>query len=348
MKKIFLSRRFGFTLVELLIVITIIGILMTLAAMAFLPAQKRVRDSKRKADLSAFQTGLKLFESDFKVYPNPTMYLGTVSSAATGDENNNLGLEADIATCQGSGVGGAGMFTMPQITNPSVASLNAASGNGTYYTIYTMRPGFESTNNFLVCLKLLDKVYQDVSFPTAGQSSYQYRISYDYSEYIVTARLENTSDREAVTYLFSDTTNKGSSAYPRYQDGNGNKTRQLDDDTNANPIDSTSNPIDSTYGELDTDIAGRGGFYTISSAPTAFSTYRDGWYFYQCSKKPDGSSIPLDDRSSPTYAPLVLNANGQYVVNAVGCKNNLSVGAGGDISYTLSDANGLEVIIPGY
>ena len=48
----FISGRRGFTIVELLVSITIIGILATIVFVAVLPARAKARDTKRKADLS--------------------------------------------------------------------------------------------------------------------------------------------------------------------------------------------------------------------------------------------------------------------------------------------------------
>ena len=50
----------GFTLVELLVVIAIIGLLSTLALMAFQGAQKKARDAKRWSDVRAMQSAIEL------------------------------------------------------------------------------------------------------------------------------------------------------------------------------------------------------------------------------------------------------------------------------------------------
>ena len=59
----YLHKR-GFTLIELLVVITIIGILATFIVASFTSAQKKSRDTRRKADLSALQKAMELARSD--------------------------------------------------------------------------------------------------------------------------------------------------------------------------------------------------------------------------------------------------------------------------------------------
>lgn len=54
----------AFTLIELLIVITIIGILATFVVVSFTSAQQKTRDARRKADLDAIKKALELFQTD--------------------------------------------------------------------------------------------------------------------------------------------------------------------------------------------------------------------------------------------------------------------------------------------
>jgi prepilin-type N-terminal cleavage/methylation domain-containing protein len=91
----------GFTLIELLIVISIIGILMTLVIVTVMPVQRKGRDTKRKSDINLFLSGAELYKADFKVYPNPTLYLGNYGTAVNGGANSNLGLSTDIPACNG-------------------------------------------------------------------------------------------------------------------------------------------------------------------------------------------------------------------------------------------------------
>ncbi len=63
------SSQKGFTLLELLIVIIILGVLATLISGNFLNSLKRGRDTRRKTDLQNIQKALDLYYEDKKTYP---------------------------------------------------------------------------------------------------------------------------------------------------------------------------------------------------------------------------------------------------------------------------------------
>lgn len=69
-----MHKQKGFTLVELLVVVSLIGILSTLVIANLNSARERARDAQRKSDLRNIQTALRLYYNDFSGYPasNPT------------------------------------------------------------------------------------------------------------------------------------------------------------------------------------------------------------------------------------------------------------------------------------
>ncbi len=77
---------FGFTLVELLVVMSIIGVLAALAVGSFRTAQMRGRDTTRKSDLKQISHSLELFYADYGRYPDATG--GRISAC---DYNPSLG-----------------------------------------------------------------------------------------------------------------------------------------------------------------------------------------------------------------------------------------------------------------
>jgi type II secretion system protein G len=65
-----IKKEGGFTLLELLIVIVIIGILALLIIPNITSAPKKARDTKRKTDITTIRKGLEEYFVDNNVYPN--------------------------------------------------------------------------------------------------------------------------------------------------------------------------------------------------------------------------------------------------------------------------------------
>ncbi|MEK7621152.1 MAG: prepilin-type N-terminal cleavage/methylation domain-containing protein [Patescibacteria group bacterium] len=77
-----MNRKQGFTIVELLIVIVIIGILASLIIVAYNGIQQRAQSAKRKADTGVMMKWLELYYADNGTYPasnSGTDYLVTTS-----------------------------------------------------------------------------------------------------------------------------------------------------------------------------------------------------------------------------------------------------------------------------
>lgn len=89
-KDLVLSETEGFTLVELLVVITIIAILATIGMTIFSGVQKAARDTKRRGDIDALQKAVAQYSLINKSFPVPGVTCSdsgawsTLESALTG------------------------------------------------------------------------------------------------------------------------------------------------------------------------------------------------------------------------------------------------------------------------
>lgn len=88
-----LKRQKGFTLVELLIVIIIIGILATLVIVTFTGVQAKARDSKRQTDIEAIDSHLEAFFAENSYYPT-VIDLQDITASTGWVTTNMKGLDA--------------------------------------------------------------------------------------------------------------------------------------------------------------------------------------------------------------------------------------------------------------
>ena len=65
-----INNIFGFTLVELLVVMAIVSVLVTLGIGGFSTSQMRGRDGARKSDLKQISSALELYYTDYNKYPD--------------------------------------------------------------------------------------------------------------------------------------------------------------------------------------------------------------------------------------------------------------------------------------
>lgn len=76
--------RKAFTLVEILVVVTIISILASIAAVSYSSSLKQSRDARRKTDLEQVRAGLEMYKSYNSAYPSTITFGGTLSDPAPG------------------------------------------------------------------------------------------------------------------------------------------------------------------------------------------------------------------------------------------------------------------------
>jgi len=104
----------GFTLVELLVVISIIAILATLLMANFIGVRQRGRDGQRKSNLFQVQSALELYRSDAGNYPDT----------------------ASFPAC-GSAITANGTIYMTKVPcDPLGGDYTYTSADGSTYTIY--------------------------------------------------------------------------------------------------------------------------------------------------------------------------------------------------------------------
>jgi len=76
-KSSYTRRNHGFTIIELLVVIVILGILTTLVALAYTGVQSKNRNAQRQANIDTLKAQLEVYFAGANVYPN----LGAVNDA---------------------------------------------------------------------------------------------------------------------------------------------------------------------------------------------------------------------------------------------------------------------------
>jgi general secretion pathway protein G len=78
-----LAMKKGFTLIEIMVVITILGVLVAMVAGSFIASQKKSRDLKRKSDINQISKAMEFYYQDRGRYPstNTGSFVGCGPSA---------------------------------------------------------------------------------------------------------------------------------------------------------------------------------------------------------------------------------------------------------------------------
>jgi prepilin-type N-terminal cleavage/methylation domain-containing protein len=104
------KKQRGFTIVELLIVIVVIGILATLVIVTFTGIQQKARDTKRKTDINALDSHTEAFYAQNGYYPTYAHL-----TDATWRSTNMKGLDPSA------------------LTDPKGGAIASGAGDGTHY-----------------------------------------------------------------------------------------------------------------------------------------------------------------------------------------------------------------------
>lgn len=120
--------QFGFTLVELMLVIVIMGILISLGLTSFTSTNRKNRDNRRKGNLRSITTVLEAFYNDKGKYPSSNAN-GDILGCGTGD-NQACSWNAGWSDSKGTTY----MAKLPK--DPAATQRYFYSGSSTSFQIY--------------------------------------------------------------------------------------------------------------------------------------------------------------------------------------------------------------------
>lgn len=139
MNKLYKFKQKGFTLTELLVTISIIGLLASILLTSVFKARAKARDTKRVADLKQIQKGLELYKQLNGTLPSPASY--GRSNVSPGwwdgwwDLSTNTSGNGFLNFLVTSGI----MSKAPTDPSNSPAGYNGQPGNG-YQYFYFVAP----------------------------------------------------------------------------------------------------------------------------------------------------------------------------------------------------------------
>jgi len=146
----------GFTLVELLVVIGIIGILSTLAVISLNNAREKSRDAKRVSDIKQIQTALEMYFVEVDTYP------------VQGTDATPIELGGASAQALSSGAGFSSASGVSDTVFMGQVPSNPTPGGASYSYQSTNADGTECTSGDCLSYKITFTLEGQTGSLTAG------------------------------------------------------------------------------------------------------------------------------------------------------------------------------------
>ncbi|OGG23684.1 hypothetical protein A3A79_00550 [Candidatus Gottesmanbacteria bacterium RIFCSPLOWO2_01_FULL_43_11b] len=137
-----MKQRFvrGFTLLEVLVVVAIIGILISIGTAAFTSAQKKSRDGRRQGDLRAIQNGLEQYYADNRAYPTSASCTVGTTYLPAGIPKDPKTSVAYTITCDATGATYCSCALLEGTTTLGNASdASCTFGSGAYFCVKNLQ-----------------------------------------------------------------------------------------------------------------------------------------------------------------------------------------------------------------
>lgn len=138
------TKKNAFTLLEILVVISIIGILVALGTAAFSTTQKKGRDARRKADIKAIQGGLEQYYAKNTAYPANQGEANDINIFPSGLPVDPKNSEAYVYTINWSPDGFCACALLENSTGnasalPAGGVTTCSYGTGSYYCLSNLQ-----------------------------------------------------------------------------------------------------------------------------------------------------------------------------------------------------------------
>jgi type IV pilus assembly protein PilE len=132
-----IKKTSAFTLIEILVVATIIIVLTTISIASFSTANKSARDAKRKSDMETIRQALVLYKTQTGAYPTPASDFAAVTSPlvpATGTQYLTPPVPSDPGSASYTGSSNASSFCVCAVSETSKGNRSAATCPSTGWT----------------------------------------------------------------------------------------------------------------------------------------------------------------------------------------------------------------------